>query len=259
MPRPRKDIDRILKDWPYEPGQMSVRTVKGGDGRDVLQLRVDLGVLQIETHGRPDGERPHGFDTYYDYLLSEVMHEDGDFRLSEDQCVEADREFVQYYHRRICWLTLREFDRAVEDADHTLGLMDFCRAYSPDESWTMSHEQYRPFVLFHRTQAAALGELEKAAGEGEEDFDAAGADAAIMKINEGLERFRELFEEYEIEEELEDDELAGRLIELRESLREQFNVGRTLREKLEDAVAQEKYELAATLRDELAKREKGRR
>ena len=36
--------------------------------------------------------------------------------LSEEQCLEADREFVQFYHRRICWLTLRHYARALADA-----------------------------------------------------------------------------------------------------------------------------------------------
>ena len=84
------------------------------------------------------------------------MHRDleDENRCRKEQCREADREFVQYYHRRLCWLAMREFSKAMHDADHTLLLMDFCRDHSPDEEWTMSHEQYRPFVLFHRTQAA---------------------------------------------------------------------------------------------------------
>jgi protein-arginine kinase activator protein McsA len=41
---------------------------------------------------------------------------------------------------------------------------------------------------------------------------------------------------------------------MRESLRQHFHVGRTLEEQLTDAIASEKYELAAQIRDELAKR-----
>lgn len=82
--------------------------------------------------------------------------------MSEEECEEADREFVQYYHRRVCWLALREFDKAVADADHTLAQWTSAKTFSPDDQWTLSHEQYRPFVLFHRTQAAALSELGEA-------------------------------------------------------------------------------------------------
>ena len=244
----RDNIDDILTDWPYDPRGISVRLTQGEDGRDVIQMRVDLGILQLETKGRPDGQRPQGSETFYDAMLAIALRDGDEFTLDEDQCGDADREFVQYYHRRICWLALREFERAVEDADHTLALMDFCRTHSPDEQWTISHEQYRPFVLFHRTQAAAMARLETQGGEG-----------AIQEINDGLEKMKVLFEKYEAEDHFEDDELVQRLIETRESLREQHDIGKTLQEQLAEAVATEQYELAAQIRDELAKRRTNKR
>ena len=239
----KENIDRILRDWPYDPQGISVRKKKGDDGRDVLQMRLDLGLLQLETTGRPDGQQPHGAQTYFDYLVGRTLTEGSEYQMTEDECEEADREFVQYYHRRICWLALREFHNAVADADHTLNMMDFCRDHSPDEQWTLSHEQYRPFVLFHRTQAAALAAL------GDK-----GAELAVEELNKGLDQMRAVFVEYEAEEEFDEDELVQRLIELRESLRQHFRVGRTLQEQLEEAVANEKYELAAEIRDELNRR-----
>ena len=240
----RKHIDDILQDWDFEPNAVSVRVVAGSDQRQLLQMRIDMGVLQIEISDRPDGSHPHGFPTYLDYVLDlATQHGDG-FELDEEQCNEIDREFVQYYHRRICWLQLRRFDMALLDADHTLALMDACKAFSPDEQWTLAHEQYRPFVMFHRTQAAALAELESDQQPEE----------AIARINEGLEQLKEVFREYEAEEQFEDDELVTRLIEMREDLRERFHLGKTLQEKLADAIASEQYELAAQLRDELRRR-----
>ncbi|MEC8240629.1 MAG: UvrB/UvrC motif-containing protein, partial [Planctomycetota bacterium] len=49
------------------------------------------------------------------------------------------------------------------------------------------------------------------------------------------------------------------LIEVREDIRERYEVGETLKEKLVKAVAEEQYELAAQLRDELERREIGPR
>jgi hypothetical protein len=239
----KENIDRLLRDWPYDPNGISVRKKKGDDGREILQMRLDLGLLQLETTGRPDGTRPHDADSFYAYLLSKAPENGEDYVMSDDDCEEADREFVQYYHRRICWLALREFHEAVADADHTLGLMDFCRDHSPDEQWTLSHEQYRPFVLFHRTQAAALAALADK-----------GAEVAVEELNKGLDAIKQVFSEYEADEEYSDDELVSRLIELRESLRQHFRIGRTLQEQLEDAVAAEKYELAAEIRDEMNRR-----
>jgi hypothetical protein len=236
-------IDEVLRGWPYDPSALSVRIVNGIDGRDVLQMRIDMGILQLEMEGRPDGTKPNGCETYYDYVAGQAAKQGDDFELSEDECNEIDREFVQFYHRRICWLRMQNYRKAVSDADHTLALMDFCKKYSPDDQWTVTHEQYRPFVMFHRTQALALAELEEKHAE-----------AAVEAITEGLDRIREVFVEYEAEDQYDEDELVQRLQELREALRKEYEVGRTLHEQLQDAVASEQYELAAKIRDELAKR-----
>src|SRR5262249_30416632 len=98
-------------------------------------MRIDLGVLQIEVDCRPDGARPHGRATFFDHLQA-MAKRDPDMVLTEEQCQEADREFVQFYHRRLCWLTLRHYARAVADADHTLAFMDFVRDHSPGDDYT---------------------------------------------------------------------------------------------------------------------------
>ncbi len=240
-----QNIDELLEEWPFDPFAINVRMLELR-ARQVLQMRVDMGVLQLETQGRPDGMTPHGATTYFDFLKAKSI-EDSEFVLDEQNCLEIDREFVQFYHRRVCWLQLKKFNNAVADADHTLGLMDFCKIYSPDEDWTRNHEQYRPFVIYHRTQAAALSWL-----EGDEEVD---TDRAIQEVNDGLERLRHLFEEYEAEEQFEEDELVVRLIEFREGVRERYGIGLTLTEQLEKAIEDEDYEKAAELRDLLDARD----
>lgn len=236
-------LDHLLSKWAFDPNSLNARLIKGRDGRDVIQMRVDMGILQMETTGRPDGAQPHGCETFLDYLQG-VLLEDPARRLSDDECGEVDREFMQFYHRRICWLRLQYYHRAVMDADHTLRLMDVSERMSPDEDWTNSHEQYRPFVLFHRTQAEALAELEDN-----------GAEEAVQAISSGLDAIKTFFVKHEAEEHFDTDELVTRLVELRESLRNEYSVGRTLKERLAEAVEQEHYELAAKLRDELSRRE----
>jgi hypothetical protein len=235
-------LDDFLQQWPYEPEALCVRLLKGSDGRDIIQLRVDMGILQLETSGRPDGWRPEGYPTLLD-LLCRQEAENPDFELDEETCLEIDREFVQFYHRRVAWLRLQRFERAVRDADHTLALMDFCREHSPCEEWTFQHEQHRAFVIFHRTQAAALLAIEEQVPEN-----------AVEAINDGLELIEENFADMGWEEQFESDELVERLMELRESLRNDFSIEKTLTEQLADAVATEQYELAARLRDQMSKR-----
>ncbi len=238
-----ENIDHILNSWTFEPGRLTARLATGADGRDVLQMRIEMGLLQMEVAGRPDGERPFNFDSYLEYLQARFIT-DEQVELSDEDCLEIDREFVQLYHRRICWLALREYEKAVRDADHTLALMDLCRDHSDDEEWVDSHEHFRPFVMFHRIQAKALIELEKNTPE-----------HAIEQLTQGVEQLRAVYEEYEADDEFDADELHIRLIELRETLREQFEVGKTLSEQLAEAVADERYELAAKIRDRINNRE----
>ena len=59
--------DANPRQWPFEPDEVLVRIIPGDDGRSKVQLRVDLGMLQMEMDGRPDGFRPEGFESWLDY------------------------------------------------------------------------------------------------------------------------------------------------------------------------------------------------
>tara|TARA_B100000945_G_C20408112_1_gene611153 strand:- start:1492 stop:2223 length:732 start_codon:yes stop_codon:yes gene_type:complete len=237
-----RNITDILENWGYDSQSIRARVVAGQNGNaDVLQMRVEMGIIQMETEGRPDGYRPEGFATYLDFLLQEEIARSDKWTLDEEQCVEVDREFMQFYQRRISWLSIKEYERVICDADHTLALMDFCKRHSPDDGWTIVHEQYRPFVLFHRTQAAAYQQLNETTPQ-----------AAIECINEGLNTIRSIFAEHELEEHFEEDELVTQLRDIRESLRTEYGVGKTLHEQLAEAIAREQYERAAEIRDKLS-------
>src|SRR5438876_6384030 len=67
-----KDIVPLLKGWDYEPGTINVRKINGLDGRPKLQMRLDLGLLQMELSGRPDGAKPHGHDSLLDYYEEQL-------------------------------------------------------------------------------------------------------------------------------------------------------------------------------------------
>lgn len=61
------DISKLLNSWPYDPGKLNVRLITAEDGEQRLQVRLDLGVLQMHLEGRPDGQRPHGYDSLLEY------------------------------------------------------------------------------------------------------------------------------------------------------------------------------------------------
>lgn len=250
----RRDVDEALQSWPYEPepGEVIAREVRARDGRMVLQVRIELGLLQLEENGRPDGTRPHGFATYLDYLRYRAAGRgQGDgkispFKMAADHCTEADREFVQYYHRRVAWLALQRYDRALLDADHTLALMDFVCRHGSGEEYVASHERFRGLVLFHRTQAAAALALERRKPE-----------EAIDVVREGAEQLRFHQDEWGSDDdatEMPNQPLIEQLHVLEQEIRKNFAVAKTLREQLDEAVASEDYERAARLRDQIRAR-----
>ena len=70
------DITEILRGWPFEPGKINVRLIESEGGDQKVQVRLDLGILQMELDGRPDGLRPHDHDSlleYYEANLDRVM------------------------------------------------------------------------------------------------------------------------------------------------------------------------------------------
>ena len=239
-----ENLDSLLRQWSFEPGRPLVRRAQGSDGRDVLQMRVDMGVLQLEATGRPDGEKPHGFATYYDYLMAVAFQEGPSFALDDERRLEIDREFYQFYHRRVCWLALSDYDSAAADAEHTLRLMDFTAANATDRQWAMMHEQYRPFVLFHLAQATALARLQASDPPG-----------AVLRVEEGLDRLARLFEEHGVADRMDEDVFVVKLREMLDSIKNQFHLGPSLAQQLAEAVAAEQYELAAQIRDQLARRQ----
>jgi hypothetical protein len=251
----RRDVDEALQGWPYdpEPGDVVAREVRARDGRMVLQVRIELGLMQLEENGRPDGSRPHGFATYLDYLRYRAAGrgqtgsgKPSTFQMSADHCSEADREFVQYYHRRVAWLALQRYDKALLDADHTLALMDFVCRHGANEEYVASHERFRGLVIFHRTQAAAALALERRKPE-----------EAIDVVREGGEHLRMHQQEWDEEHEaveMPNQPLIEQLVVLEQEIRKNFAVAKTLREQLDEAVASEDYERAARLRDQIKAR-----
>jgi hypothetical protein len=244
----RRDIDEALHGWPYdpEPGEVVAREVRARDGRMVLQVRLDLGLLQLETDGRPDGTRPHGFASYLEYLRHRATARGTPagkeaWRMEPAHCLEADREFAQYYHRRVAWLSLQRYDRALRDADHTLALMDFVAAHGPEGDYIESHERFRGPVLFQRTQALVALALERRKPE-----------EAVDVVHDGVARLVAHQESWALERGDEDEinePLIDQLRALEGEIRKNFAVAKTLKEQLDEAVATEDYERAARIRD----------
>jgi hypothetical protein len=242
-----KDIGPILGKWDYSPGQLKVRKISGADGQTKIQIRMDLGLMQLEWSGRPDAARPHGRSSLLEYYQEkrqqwEQQHGGGSFVLSRQDCWELAQEAMKYYWRRISFFELKEYGRAEEDALHNLAILDMCHACAECEEDRQMAEQYRPFVTAHRVQARALSLLEA------EDYE-----GTLGEIRQGIGQIEEYLKEIGRFELLDS---CPELAFLRDWESEVENarplsMRERLKAELRAAVEQDKFELAASLRDRL--------
>ena len=246
------DISHLLDRWDYRPGEVMVRKIKGREGLTKLQLRVDLGILQMNVEGRPDGKRPNGFESYYDFLLRQLDEHvtqngaDIAFRISPDSYTRLHLEALQYHHRYICLLQLEDHAGVERDCMRNLNVFDFVNRYaeSPELAWSL--RQFQPQSLMILTRARATPFLRKNR-----------PGRAMDEIQSGIQMILDFYTEIERPDlrdtSMELESLQNWLEDLR--LRSNSKKKPTRRESLElrlaEAVKNEDYELAAQVRDQL--------
>ena len=243
-----KDITPVLKGWDYEPGTINVRKVSGSDGSPKLQLRLDLGLLQMELTGRPDGRRPHGHESLLDYfekkLNDHIARAGGDsgFHLSGAQCQSLREEAAMYYHRYLSLFVLEEFPGVVRDTDRNLRVLDLCRKFGQSEADRVVMEQYRPYITMmnSRAKASILVSLEK-------------FPEALQAVRDGLRSIKRFFRRFGQAEAYRHANEVQVLKRFARDIKKKLPVDPMvlLQKKLDKAVATERYEDAAKLRDEI--------
>jgi hypothetical protein len=243
------DISQMLEQWDYRPGQVIVRKFKGRDGKEKIQLRVDLGLLQMNAEGRPDGKRPFGHSSLFDYFQARLYqhlaaHDGSDegFKLKPDDCAKLQLEALQFHHRYICLLQLADYPGVIRDAERNLAVFNFVGKHAESEDLAWSLRQFQPQLLMILTRARATQSLAA------EDYS-----VAIGQIEQGLEDIRNFYRESARPELIEQSGEVQSLETWLADVRAQRPL--SAREKLEralsEALKREDYEKAAEVRDAL--------
>ena len=250
-----RDIGPVLRGWDYEPGTINVRKIKGLDGQPKLQMRLDLGLLQMELNGRPDGARPHGCESLLDYFekrLTDHRRKHGTelgFHLGAQECQNLREEAVMYYQRYLSLFVLEDFPGVVRDTARNLRVLDICGKYAEEEQDRLVLEQYRPYIMMMNTRAQA-SILSK-----DERFP-----EALAVIEGGLAQIKEFFEQFGQDEAYAHSNEVKVLKRFAREIRKKLPVDpmQRLQRKLDRAVKDERYEEAAVLRDKLIAMQKRR-
>ncbi len=245
------DLTNLLRDWPYEPGQVKARLIEADDGRTLVQMRLDLGIMQMESAGRPDGQKCLGAESWLAYYEERrqqhtATQSDEAFVLSPEDCNRIREEIVQHHHRYVALFVLDEYDGVLRDAEHNLRLIELCRQFGASEEEQTFLMPLLPHTIMMRCRAQVA-----------KDVEGNDTKAALAHIDLALSEIRALVVDDESdEEEVSSFDESGEvqlLRSLRESLVPKLPVSQRteLNERLKQALAEENYKLAAILRDEL--------
>jgi hypothetical protein len=239
------DIQAILRSWEFDPDQFQARVIRGVDGQDKIQMRIDLGLRQVEMAGRPDGRQPFGFESLFDYYLAQAndaRSNGSDFSLDWKACDALMLEGLQYYHRYLSAFHLELYDVVARDTRRNLRLFAFVAAHADRQSDKLEFEQYRPYVeMMHARAVASIALKDGDHGK------------ALAAIDEGALAIRRFLREYHQEDRESHCSELRSLLKWRHSVEAGLPVTAVdrLKRELARAVKREAYGEAARIRDEL--------
>lgn len=244
------DITPLLAGWDFDPAKVTARyvDVESRDEKEV-QLRLDLGILQMRLDGRPDGETPHGYENSLKYYRQKILTErKNGYRLDGDACAELQQECVQVYYRYLALMVLKEYDRVIRDTTHSLEIFDLVEKYADDDEVIWDFLQFKPYVIMMHTRAKA-----------EQFSEEVNINAAIEQIEIGMSAIESFLINMEDDPEYVNE--CQELVMLEEMIRDlkergpEENPVVALKQKLQHAVRMEDYEEAAQLRDSIREME----
>lgn len=232
----QEDLTDFLRAWPEITNVMQVRIVAAEDGRPLLQRRIEMGVVQMEATGRPDGARPYGCAS----ILEAFRTRAAGTALSSDDLAETLGEARLYFHRALALAALGQIDAAGRDATHARQVLAIdAEARRGADARVASSLRAQSIVLGVRAEVARAMRDH-------------GSAQAIEAIDRGL---------TELGECLAADSSGASSIQgapellraLRDSLVLKLPASQRdeLRRRLDAAIRAENFELAAILRDEL--------
>ncbi len=240
------DMRGWLQSWPYNP-ENEVRVFRDRNGREILQVRLPLGIEQYELEGRPDGQEPKGAESLMHFHLarldvSRAKGEADSFALTPDECAELFQEGTLYYYRYLRLFQMRDWRRSIRDTRRNLQLFDFVHRYAEREEDQMYLEQWRPYLIRMNAMAETLNAMETDQHEN-----------AIQIARKAIGRIQELDEidddtfRHEKERSLHAlEEMVSHIDEIRPVPELE-----RLQRELDQAVAAQAFERAAALRDRI--------
>lgn len=233
FPTAMTDLTPWLREWPWRPGNLDVRAIQAPDGRSLIQVRLELGLIQMEADGRPDGLAYRDAPSALAWFTTHAGA-----RLDAAAVRDLETEMAQRRQRAVACVSLQDWPRARRDALDNLQALDLVMQRAEHVADRGRLENWRVHEL--AMQARAEASLAMVVGR---------RDLARQAIEAGLAAVQRACAPTGPHAGPQVDMLLGLLDAL--TLKLPSSERSELERRLQVAVAAENFELAAILRDEL--------
>ncbi len=237
-----RDIVNILREWDFDPDN-NVRFFTASDGRELMQIRLPLGIEQYELDGRPDGHRPFEQDSYLNIYLGKLKQAQDNrqiFTIGIKDFNLLHNEALLFYYRYVILFQTEDYYRTVRDTEHNIKICDLIDQYCSEKAKEQIL-QYLPYILRVYAISQAMLALQGMETDQARDY----LETTISKIKSLPIIETSIFD-------LEKERSLKQLREVLEQVKSRHpNEREILEEELLHAVESENYEMAAQLRDRL--------
>ncbi len=287
----KRDITPLLKEWPYHPGQVNARLITDSSGAEKVQVRVDLGILQMNAEGRPDGETPFGYPSLLEYFearadgevdeVREITDKDEPRNSSRDarrkggassESVDpegagegppnAEQDFR--LSSEDCRALREEAAQFYQRYVACLALEEFDRVIRDttrnlrvlDLCGKYAHEESDRMVLEQFRAYIIMVRARALASQAIKDNE---MKAGVLALDEALDQIKRQYEHVGRPKAFESSEEVRMLRSMKDALVPKLPISQKeeLKQRLQRAIDTENYELAAILRDELKQMKDG--
>lgn len=153
-------LDRLLQVLNLDE-EHPIRILTIEDGREVVVVQPNaFTVSRIYATGRPDGTRPHGMDSYYEYIRTKIdkfEEENGSrdgFELTEEEWDTLFDESFHRYTRYLLFAGIKRWEDVQRDTDTNLTVTNLAKEYAPSEIAWNSY-QYKGYMIMMNSVAKA--------------------------------------------------------------------------------------------------------
>ena len=153
-------LDEILDSLSFDVAR-PIKVLKLAEDREVVVVQSNaFTISRIYTSGRPDGKKPHGRESYYEYFCEQLedykqQHgNDEGFGLTPEDWRVLFRESYDRYTRYLLFAGIKRWADVKRDTNTNLAVTNMAKKFAPSEIAWESY-QYKGYMLMMNSMANA--------------------------------------------------------------------------------------------------------